>query len=57
MLIDKDFDSVIKILNESNAIEKTEKLAEKYYTKAQAAIDILPDNQYKISLQNLLSKL
>ena len=57
MLIDKDFDSVIKILNTSYAIEKTEKLAENYYTKAQSALDILPDNQYKFALQNLLSKL
>ena len=57
MLINKDFENVIKMLNSSGAIEKTEKLAQKYYTKAETALGILPDNQYKTALKNLLSKL
>ncbi len=57
LLIDKDFENVIKMLNSSDAIEKTEKLAKKYYTIAETALDILPDNQYKTTLKNLLSKL
>ena len=57
MLINKDFDSVIKLLNNSNAIEQSENLAKKYYTKAKKNLEVLPDNQYKKALLNLLSKL